>query len=75
VGKLMDLNGDTDLILTRAFSTKGYQNVLSELGFLDSMKLPLSLIIKPGGVGLRIYDMRCEGLKDKTWYLTEADCF
>jgi hypothetical protein len=75
VRKLMDLNDDTDLILTRAFSNKGYQEVLTDLGFLDSMKLPLSLIIKPGGVGLRTYDPRCEGLKDKTWYLTEADCF
>jgi hypothetical protein len=71
----MELNDDTDLIITRAFSKKSYQKVLSELGFIDSMKLPLSLLIKPGGVGLRIYDPRCEGFMDITWYLTESDCF
>ncbi len=75
VTKITEKHRDVDLIITRPFSTPQYQKRLMEQGFLDSMHFPLNQEIKPGAIGLRLYDERCLTFREKPWYVTQADCF
>ncbi len=75
VSRIIKLNKDSDIVYSRPFSTPDFQKKLREQGFLDSMFFPLSQLVKPGAMGLRIYDPRCKDFMNKPWYLTESDCF
>ena len=66
---------ESDIVTARTFSTPGYQKSLKDIGFLDSLHFPLNQVLRPGGMGLRVYDERCRSFNEKPWYLTQADCF
>ena len=75
VSVIINNNVEADLIVARAFTTPDYQRSLMGLGFLDSMHFPLNTVVKPGGLGFRIYDKRCHGFNKLPWYLCHSDCF
>jgi hypothetical protein len=75
VSSIIRLNKDSDIVYSRPFSTPDFQKKLIETGFLDSMFFPLNRLVKPGAMGLRIFDSRCKDFMKKQWYLTESDCF
>ena len=75
VEDVVNMFPENDIFIARTFSTPGYQKSLKEIGFLDSLHFPLNQVLRPGGMGLRVYDERCRGFNEKPWYIAQADCF
>ena len=74
--QIVESYDDVDVVMARAFATPRYQERLRRIGFLESLRFPLSHWIRPGFFALRIYneDFRHAAGRDK-WYLTQSDCF
>jgi GNAT superfamily N-acetyltransferase len=75
VSAILEEDGDVDLIVARAFTTPELESRLRQMGFLDNKHFPLNQFMKPGGLGIRLYDERLRDLIKTPWYLTQADCF
>jgi hypothetical protein len=76
VSRILSDQRDCDVLMARTFATHPYQERLRRLGFMDSAFFPLNLWIKPGFMGIRIYDHRLDDAKSRdAWYLTQSDCF
>jgi len=74
--QIVESYDDVDVVMARAFATPSYQERLRRIGFLESLRFPLSHWIRPGFFALRIFneDFRNAAVRDE-WYLTQSDCF
>jgi len=74
--QIVESYDDVDVVMARAFATPRYQERLRRIGFLESLRFPLSHWIRPGFFALRIFneDFRNAAVRDE-WYLTQSDCF